>query len=358
MNTIGYYLMPNPTDTAAQAPYLPKLVPNGVANLNDIAARIAESLPVSEERAKLLIRENFTESLKMALAGYTVDMGALRMKARIPGSMPCEDTPFDPETNACVIELYADGELAGAFAELVPVKFTAEQLRNAIKFSNVMDVETQHMGEIHGTGEFMILGNGITLDAEGESAKLLDKKTGAALATAEVVTVSKGQRATCAFAATEGGIPKGQYVLEVTTFGLVGETTPRVFRKPVTLVEAIPAPVEPVWKYSDELYVQTMTPRTGSSFKVGEPIDLTGRGLTDNATAPLYLGNVKANFNGGETSCSVNATYAADGKSGSWTIEDNEGLEPGSHEGELEIWVIEGGSPNVKTLPLTVVKEG
>ena len=178
----------------------------------------------------------------MALAGYTVDMGALRMKARIPGSMPCEDTPFDPETNACVIELYADGELSGAFDELVPVKLSAEQLRNAIRFSNVMDVETQYMGEIHGTGEFMILGNGITLDAEGESAKLLDRKTGEVLATAEVTTVSKGQRATCAFAAVPGGIAKGTYVLEVTTFGLVGETTPRVFRKPVSLLEAIPAP--------------------------------------------------------------------------------------------------------------------
>ena len=245
MNTIGYYLRPNPTDTAAQAPYLPKLVPNGVANLNDIATKVAESLPVSEERAKLLIRENFTESLKMALAGYTVDMGALRMKARIPGSMPCEDTPFDPEKNACVIELYADAELNGAFEALKLVKISAEQLANAIKFSNVMDVETQNMGEIHGTDEFMILGNGITLDGEGESAKLLDRKTGEVLATAEVSTVSKGQRATCAFAAVPGGIAKGAYVLEVTTFGLVGETTPRVFRKPVTLVEAIPEPVDP-----------------------------------------------------------------------------------------------------------------
>ena len=251
-NSIGYYLMPNPTDTAAQAPYLPKLVPNGVANLNDIAAKVAESLPVSEERAKLLIRENFTESLKMALAGYTVDMGALRMKTRIPGSMPCEDTPFDPETNACVIELYADGELSGAFDELVPVKLTAEQLRNAIRFSNVMDVGTQRMGEIHGTGEFMILGNGITLDGDGESAKLLNRKTGETLATAEVSTVSKGQRATCAFAAVPGGIAKGAYVLEVTTFGLVGETTPRVFRKPVTLVEAIPEPAPvPIAQTSD-----------------------------------------------------------------------------------------------------------
>ena len=75
-----------------------------------------------------------------------------------------------------------------------------------------------------------------------KSAKLLDRKTGEVLATAEVSTVSKGQRATCAFAAVPGGIAKGAYVLEVTTFGLVGETTPRVFRKPVTLVEAIPEP--------------------------------------------------------------------------------------------------------------------
>ena len=281
-NSIGYYLMPNPTDTAAQAPYLPKLVPNGVANLNDIAAKVAESLAVSEERAKLLIRENFTDSLKMALAGYTVDMGALRMKARIPGSMPCEDTPFDPETNACVIELYADGELSGAFDELVPVKLTAEQLRNAIRFSNVMDVGTQHMGEIHGTGEFMILGNGITLDAEGESAKLLDRKTGEVLATAEVETVSKGQRATCAFAAVPGGIAKGAYVLEVTTFGLVGETTPRVFRKPVTLVEAVPAPVPVPIAESEDGTVKVFSVKDNGQatvFTYGHDWLLTGEGL-------------------------------------------------------------------------------
>ena len=241
-NTIGYYLRPNPTDTAEKAPYLPKLVPNGVANLNDIAERIAASLPVSEERAKLIIREAFTESVEAALLGYTVDMGALRMKARIPGSMPCEDTPFDPETNACVIELYADDELSGAFDALKPVKLTAAQLANAIKVSNIMDIETERMGEIHGTDEFMILGNGVTLDAEGESAKLVDKKSGETLATAEVVTVSKGQRATCKFNPVEGGIAKGSYWIVVTTFGLIGESTPRVFRKPVTLVEAIPAP--------------------------------------------------------------------------------------------------------------------
>ena len=43
VNSIGYYLMPNPTDTAAQAPYLPKLVPNGVANLNELARSVRPS---------------------------------------------------------------------------------------------------------------------------------------------------------------------------------------------------------------------------------------------------------------------------------------------------------------------------
>ena len=124
----------------------------------------------------------------------------------------------------------------------MPVKLSAEEVAASIKVHNVMDVATEDFGEIHGTAPFKILGNGVTLDGEGESAKLLDKKTGAVLATAEVTTVSKGQRATCAFAAVPGGIAAGAYTLEVTTFGLVGETTPRVFRKSVTLVEAIPAP--------------------------------------------------------------------------------------------------------------------
>ena len=245
-NTIGYYLRPNPTNTAAEAPYLPKLVPNGVANMNDIAERIAASLPVSAERAKLLIREAFAEAVALAAQGYTADMGALRMKARIPGSMPCEDTPFDPESNACVIELYADSELDGAFEALKPVKLSAEQLASAIKVSNVTDVATMSIGEIHGTDEFILTGNSVTLDAPGEDAKLADRKTGETLATAEVVTVSKGQRATCRFNPGAAEIPAGAYWLVVTTFGLIGESAPRVFRKPVTLTEAIPVHVPTV----------------------------------------------------------------------------------------------------------------
>ena len=357
-NNIGYYLRPNPTDTAEKAPYLPKLVPNGVANLNDIAAKVAESLPVSEERAKLLIRENFTESLKMALAGYTVDMGALRMKARIPGSMPCEDTPFDPEANACVIDLYADDELSGAFDALKPVKLTAAQLANAIKVSNVMDVETEHFGEIHGTNEFMILGNGVTLDAEGESAKLVDRKTGAELATAEVVTVSKGQRATCKFNPVEGGIAKGSYGLVVTTFGLIGESTPRVFRKPVTLVEPIPEP-DPL-AVSEDGDVKVMTLGTLSN---KTPCTMTGTNVGYDDAAENGIYEVRAAIEGSEYVWKSSKGGGFDASEVTLTFELQPGQEapaPGSYDG-IVAFERNGGSEGSEeiqsTRPVKVVIE-
>ena len=84
--------------------------------------------------------------------------------------------------------------------------------------------------------------------------------------TAEVVSVSKGQRATCRFNPGESEIAAGNYWLVITTFGLVGETTPRVFRKAVTLTEPIP------------MYVPTVTNIRfdGTPFDEAESIPSTG----------------------------------------------------------------------------------
>ena len=242
---IRYYLVKNGTDTAAKAPYTIRVVPNGVANLNDLVTEILARISSSEQRVRMVITEATKVMLRHVLAGETVDFGGIRFKAQIPGSMDYEDSPFRPGVDEVIVCAYVDDELRDTFDGIVPVKISAEEVAASIRVSNVMDIATESFGEIHGTAPFKVLGNGITLDAEGESAKLLDRRTGEVLETAEVETVSKGQRATCAFAAVPGGITKGAYVLEVTTFGLVGETTPRVFRKPVTLVEAIPAPAKP-----------------------------------------------------------------------------------------------------------------
>ena len=113
------------------------------------------------------------------------------------------------------------------------------------------------------------------LDGEGEGVKLLDRKTDAVLAAAEVDSVSKGQRATCHFAAVPGGIAKGAYTLELTTFGLVGDTKPHVFRKPVTLVEPIPEPEPLAVSQDGDIKVMTLgtlsnkTPCTMTGTNVG-----------------------------------------------------------------------------------------
>ena len=246
MNKIAYYAIPNPTGTAPDAPALPRVIPNGVANTNDVIADITDGIAASEARCRIALEAIIAVALEHVRRGETVDLGGFRLRARIPGSMPCVDTPFDFGENTLVVDVLAEPELNDALQGLVPFKVDASELASMIKVSNVTDVATMSIGEIHGTDEFIITGNGVTLDAEGESAKLVDRKTGAELATAEVVSVSKGQRATCKFAAVEGGIAAGSYWLVVTTFGLVGETTPRVFRKPVTLVEPIPEPLPKV----------------------------------------------------------------------------------------------------------------
>ena len=239
---IAYFAIPNPTGTAAEAPALPRVIPNGVANTNDVIADIRNGIAATEARCRIALEAILAVAIEHVRNGETVDLGGFRLRARIPGSMPCVDTPFDFGANTLVVDVLAEQELNAALEGLVPYKVDASELTSMIKVSNVTDVATMHIGEIRGTEPFIITGNGVTLDAPGESAKLVDKKTQAELATAEVVSVSKGQRATCKFAAVTGGVAAGQYWLVVTTFGLIGETTPRAFRKPVTLVEAIPAP--------------------------------------------------------------------------------------------------------------------
>ena len=239
---IAYYAIPNPTGTSAEAPALPRVIPNGVANTNDVISDITDGIAASEARCRIALEAIIAAALEHVRRGETVDLGGFRLRARIPGSMPCVDTPFDFGENTLVVDVLAEPELNDALADLVPFKVDASELASMVKVSNVTDVATMSIGEIHGTDEFIITGNGVTLDAEGESAKLVDRKSGETLATAEVVTVSKGQRATCELPAVAGGIAPGQYWLIVTTFGLVGETTPRVFRKPVTLTEAVPEP--------------------------------------------------------------------------------------------------------------------
>ena len=125
---IRYYLVKNATDTAAKAPYTVRVVPNGVANLNDLVAEILTRISSSEQRVRMALAEAAKVMLKHVLAGETVDFGGIRFKAQIPGSMDYEDSPFEPGVDEVVVCAYADDELRGTFDGIVPAKLSAEEV--------------------------------------------------------------------------------------------------------------------------------------------------------------------------------------------------------------------------------------
>ena len=240
---LKFRIVPNAMPASqGEAKYLGIIIPNGVRNRALMVKNIIAREHFSESTVNAVLDAAIAETEALCAEGRDVSWGPVKFISKMHGSFPYEDSAFEDGTASVTVDAEGSGALRALFADVVPTPMSAAELASAIKVSNVTDVATMSIGEIHGTDEFIITGNSVTLDAEGESAKLVDRKSGETLATAEVTTVSKGQRATCKLPEVMGGIAPGQYWLVVTTFGLVGETTPRVFRKPVTLTEAVPAP--------------------------------------------------------------------------------------------------------------------
>lgn len=207
------------------------------SEFNWFAADITGSISSSDERIRLVLKETIRVAIQHVRNGETVDIGSIRLKPRIPGSMPYEDSPFDPERDEVIVDVYVLGDLLNVFDGIVPTKVSADDIAASIKVSNVMDVATEEFATIYGLTEFLALGNGLTLDGEDEYVKLINKKTGETVATAEVTSVSKGQRAHCVLPAL---CDSGDYTAEFATHGLLGDEQLHLFRKSVKYVRVEP----------------------------------------------------------------------------------------------------------------------
>ena len=239
---IRAYTLRNATDTAEKAPYIYRVIPNGVANTNDLVSDLLKRVAGTDGRVRMIVNEALKVAIEHCRKGETVDFGPFRLKPHISGSTPYEDSPFDEAANAFILDFYIDEELRDTFDGFVPRVISGKEIGSLVKVSNVMDVGTQEFGVVYGSNPFEILGNGVTLDGEGESVKAISKKTGEVVGTATVMSVSKGQRATCKFAPA---LPAGDYTFKVTTYGIAGDTTPHVFSKSVKVVAAKPTPAKP-----------------------------------------------------------------------------------------------------------------
>ena len=264
---IRFVTLSNATDTAEQAPYTGRIIPNGVANLNDLIREISDTITMTDARARLILGAAIEAAVERCKKGETVKFGCVTMKPRIENSFSYVDEPYDPLTNRVIIECYLGDELAGVLDEVVPVRVKAEEMADNIKFSNVLDVDSQIFGVINGTASFQLLGNGITVDTAGEYVRLVDPKTGATLVEAEVDTVAKGQRATCHFPASN--VASGKYKVELGTYGLIGDTKLHVFAKNVVYTASEP-PTPPTPTLTDVELSATFDESTGSGKLYGK----------------------------------------------------------------------------------------
>lgn len=238
---IRFYTYPNPTTTATDAPFLGRVVPNGVVNRNDLIAEIKSRIATTDARVIAHIEEAIAVAIEKAKLGYTIDFGFMKFVPHITGSVECVDTPWAANVQKFVFDGYGNADLRNCLDNIAPTRIDGSDLASKIRVDNIEDLDSKRIGVIVGTKQFVITGNGMTVDSEGEGVKLLNKKTLEVVQAATIVSVSKGQRAYCKFATAPAA---GKYYIEVKTKGLVGLDTPVPFRKPVT-VEADPTPPSP-----------------------------------------------------------------------------------------------------------------
>jgi len=237
---IKYVIVKNEMPASAtEAKYLGRIIPNGVRNRELMTATALRTEHFAEATFNAVIDAAIALTQELCAEGRDVDFGPVKFLSKMHGSLPCEDSAFTDGTASLTLDADATNAARNALATLTPVKVSAAEIASLIKVSNVMDVATEQFGTVVGSTQFVILGNGLTLDGEGEYAKALDRKTGEVKGTATVQSVSKGQRAYAKFSPQLAG---GDYTLEVATKGLIGEATPRIFRKPITAVYVPPVP--------------------------------------------------------------------------------------------------------------------
>lgn len=279
---IGYKLVKNAMSaTADKAPYLGMAVPVGsLAYDNILKDMIKTGTRLSLPTARFFL-EAFYEFAAERIAEEVVriNTGTVAIYPMIDGSFDSEDADFDPERNSLYIGATLSQSLRDRVAGIVP-DATGDETKGTIKMDRIYDLTSKMRSVITGTDAFRISGRNLTVpDAEDESLALY-AKDGVTKVTDIVVTETDGgQLITCQLSAAVA-VPKGTYKVRLASHGLDPTDPLTVATLTVTLVEAIPAPPEPIAESSDgHVKVMSARPTTGGTLTSESGITLTGSGL-------------------------------------------------------------------------------
>ena len=211
---VGYRVRKNPLKTKGVAPYLGEVVPVGTCGLDQIVKDVAANLGITVARSRMVFNAMIEEITELLKQGNKVETPFGWMEPAISGTMPCEDSPFDPKRNSVYVKVTPPKSLRDALKKVVPERLDAPELSIGTVVTATLGARAYNTVK---RGEpFVVSGSGFET---GMVASLTDGK-GASHPLA--IESAKPTAIVCSFTAS---VPKGVATLTVT---LPDEETGRV----------------------------------------------------------------------------------------------------------------------------------
>lgn len=202
----------NKLKSADKSPYLMRVVPNGVAHLDDILQAVAKNTGWALPTLRMCYNA-LSEALKEELQkGNKVKTPLGTLETAISGSFPCANSPFDPKRNKVYIKITPANELRKALMNVTPdiVGCPESELMVAEVFTGALGAKGYNVVV---SGEpFVVTGSGFLEDGIF-SAALRDAK-----GVSHAVTVETREK-TALVCTLPGGAAKGKATLEIVLEG-------------------------------------------------------------------------------------------------------------------------------------------
>ena len=202
---IGYRVRKNPLKTKDVAPYLGEVVPVGICGTDQILKEIAANLGMTEPTVRMFLSAMIEEIVELLKMGNKVETPFGWMEPAISGTMPYEDSPFDPKRNEVYVRVTPPKKLRDALKKVIPVRLDAPELEIGTVVTASLGARaynTVKRGE-----QFVVSGRGFE---EGMTASLVDAKGSSH---AIDIELAKSTAIVCSF---DAAIPKGSAKLSVS----------------------------------------------------------------------------------------------------------------------------------------------
>ena len=202
---IGYRVRKNPLKTKDVVPYLGEVVPAGTCDTDMVVKDMAANLGMTKPTGRMFLEALIEEITELLKQGNKVETPFGWMEPAISGTMPCEDSPFDPKKNEVYIKVTPPKALRDALKKVVPERLDAPEL--SIGTVVTASVGTRAYNAVKRGEPFVVTGSGFE---EGMTASLSDGKGAAHPLVVESVRPTS---LVCSFSAA---VPKGAATLSVS----------------------------------------------------------------------------------------------------------------------------------------------